>query len=438
MGVVSKRGAFGLLAALLVVLLGIALAIGTGRGERVEVAAQQPAPEVVPAARGEWVGTWSASPSGAEPGTRDGLGGQTIRNVVRTSVGGSGVRVELSNRYGSRPVTFTHVTVALPSALGGPTAHEGTMHRVTFGDGTAVTIPAGGSVLSDAVPLDLPPAADLLVSLYTPDATGPVTYHRMAQQPNYLARGDQSSQLSGAGFTHAGDVWRYLTGVQVFTSASDGAVVALGDSLTDGITSTPGANRRWTDFLAARLREEPDAPHMAVLNQGISGNRLLRDGAPDRLFNGASGLSRLHSDVLHQPGVSAVVVQLGVNDLLLEPRASDARLIVHGLNQLAEESRAEGLRVLGATLAPFGGHRGWTPELEQLRQQVNEQIRTAGIFDAVVDFDAALHDPAAPHLMLAAFDSGDGLHPNDHGFQAMAQAVDLTTLADHDTSAQAL
>ncbi|WP_226961982.1 MULTISPECIES: SGNH/GDSL hydrolase family protein [Streptomyces] len=439
MGVVSKRGAFGLLAALLVILLGVALAIGTGRGERVDIAAPAPAaPEVVPAAQGEWVATWSAAPSGAEPGTRDGLPDQTIRNVVRTSVGGNGVRIELSNRYGSRPVTFTRVTVALSSALGGAAAHEGTMHRVTFGDGASVTVPAGGSVLSDAAPLELPHAADLLVSVYTPESSGPVTYHRMAQQPTYLARGDQTSRLSGSGFAHASDVWRYLTGVQVFTSQADGAVVVLGDSLTDGITSTPGANHRWTDFLAARLRGDAEAPHLAVLNQGISGNRLLRDGAPDRLFNGASGLARLRTDVLPQPGARSLVVQLGINDILLQPRATDARVIVHGLNRLAEEARAEGLRVLGGTLAPFGGHPGWTPELEQIRQQVNHQIRTAGIFDAVVDFDRALRDPAAPHRLLPGFDSSDGLHPNDHGFRAMAEAVDLAELVDHTAEAQAL
>ncbi|SOD65077.1 Lysophospholipase L1 [Streptomyces zhaozhouensis] len=439
MGEVSKRGVFGLLAALLVILLGVALAIGTGRGERVDIAAPTPsAPEVVPAARGEWIGTWSAAPSGAEPGTADGFADQTIRNVVRTSVGGSAVRVELSNRYGGQPVTFTNVTVALSSALGGAAAHEGTMHRVTFGDGHSVTVPPGGSVISDATPLELPPAADLLVSLYSPEPSGPVTYHRMAQQGNYLAVGEQTSRLSGTGFTRTSDVWRYLTGVQVLTAQADGAVVVMGDSLTDGITSTRDANRRWTDVLAARLRDDADAPDLAVLNQGISGNRLLRDGPPDRLFNGARGLSRLHTDALPQPGARALVVQLGINDILLEPRVTDPRAILRGLDRLADEAAAEGLRVLGCTLAPFGGHPAWTPEWEEIRLRVNDRIRAGGLFDAVIDFDAALADPSSPHLMLPAFDSGDGLHPNDQGFRAMAEAVDLSELVDHTAEAQAL
>ncbi|WP_234313571.1 SGNH/GDSL hydrolase family protein [Streptomyces sp. NBRC 109706] len=422
------------------VLLGVALAIGTGRGERVEIAAPAPtpAPNVVPATQGGWVGTWSAPPTGAEPGTRDGLADQTIRNVVRTSVGGSGVRIELSNRYGTAPVTFTGVTVALSSALGGPAAHQGTMHRVTFGDSTRVTIPPGGSAISDATPLETPDAADLLVSLYTPEASGPVTYHRMAQQPGYLAAGDRSGQLSGTDFTRSADVWRYLTGVQVFTSRADGAVVVMGDSLTDGITSTPGANRRWTDFLASRLRAEPDMPELAVLNQGISGNRLLRDGAPDRLYNGISGLRRLGLDALPQPGASTLVLQLGINDILLEPRVTDPAVLVRGLRQAAEEARAQGLRVLGSTLAPFGGHRGWTPEAEAVRQQVNQEIRAGGIFDAVIDLDAALSDPTAPQLLLSDYDSGDGLHPNDHGFRAMADAVELSDLLVTEADAQAL
>ncbi|WP_228081587.1 SGNH/GDSL hydrolase family protein [Streptomyces profundus] len=422
------------------VLLGVALAIGTGRGERVEIAvpAPTPAPNVVPAAQGGWLGTWSAAPSGAEPGTRDGLGDQTIRNVVRTSVGGSGLRIELSNRYGTAPVTFTGVTVALSSALGGPTAHQGTMQQVTFGDGTTVTIPPGGSAISDATPLEIPDAADLLVSLYAPEPSGPVTYHRMAQQPSYLAAGDQSGQLSGAGFARSADVWRYLTGVQVFTARADSAVVVIGDSLTDGITSTPGANHRWTDFLAARLRADPDVPELAVLNQGISGNRLLRDGAPDRLFNGTSGLRRLSTDAFPQPGAGALILQLGINDILLEPRVTDPAVLVRGLRQAADEARAEGLRVVGATLAPFGGHRGWTAEAEVVRQLVNEEIRAGGIFDAVIDIDAALSDPTSPHLLLPAYDSGDGLHPNDNGFRAMADAVELTDLVESEADAQAL
>ncbi|MGK5529109.1 SGNH/GDSL hydrolase family protein [Streptomyces sp. URMC 129] len=435
----NQRRAFALLAGLTAVLLGLLVALGTGQDGRRDPASPPAAPEptapapaagsggeeetVVPAADGEWVGTWSAAPTGSEPGTRDGLAGRSIRNVVRASAGGTSTRVELSNRYGTRPVTFTHVTVALAAPGGGPEARADSMRDVTFGEHATVTIPAGESVVSDPVDLAVAAGDDVLVTVYAPDPSGPVTHHRVARQPVYVADGDLAGVRSGAPFREDGESWRYVTAVHVLSPDTDGAVVVLGDSLTDGVTSTPGANRRWTDVLARRLREDPRAPDLAVLNEGISGNRLLRDGAPDREFNGASGLRRLATDVLPQAGVRTVVVQLGINDIILQPRKADAGVILTGLRLLADQARAEGLRVVGATLAPFGGHGAYTEELERVRQQVNAAIRAGGVFDAVVDFDAALRDPALPQRLLPRFDSGDGLHPNDAGYAAMAAAV---------------
>ncbi|WP_442812046.1 GDSL-type esterase/lipase family protein [Streptomyces sp. NBC_01803] len=418
--------------------------MGTGRDGRQDLAAPTPAPTrtpgtedgegggegeevVVPAVDGEWVGTWSAAPTGAEPGTRDGKAGRSIRNVVHASVGGTSARVELSNRYGTQPLTFTHVTVAL-AASGGPAARANSMREATFGDLASVTIPAGGSVVSDPVDLSVAAGADLLVTVYAPDPSGPVTYHRVAQQPVYVADGDLAGVRSGTPFTEDGESWRYVTAVHVLSPDTDGSVVVLGDSLTDGVDSTPAANRRWTDVLARRLRADPDAPALAVLNEGISGNRLLRDGAPDRVFNGVSGLRRLHTDVLAQSGVRTVVVQLGINDIILQPSQPDPEAIVAGLRLLTEQARAEGLHVVGATLAPFGGHGAYSEELELIRQRVNAAIRAGGVFDAVTDFDAALRDPALPQRLLPAYDSGDGLHPNDAGYEAMARAVDLSDL----------
>ncbi len=411
--------AAGVVAVLVIVSAVLAgLPGGDGRGLR---PAPGPPGSVVPAAQGAWVGAWSAAPTGAEPGTRDGLGGRSLRNAVQVSAGGTAVRVELSNRYGSQPVTFTRASVGL-AAGAGPEAVAGSVLPLAFGGRSAVTIPVGGVVLSDAVGLAVEPADRLLVSVYAPGPSGPVTYHRHAREVNFAARGEHTRDESGAAYTTVTEHWRYLTGVQVFSPVPRGAVVVLGDSLTDGITATPGAGHRWTDFLAARLEGRP------VLNLGISGNRLLRDSPPGRAFNGASGLSRLHSDVLRQEGAEVLIVQLGINDILREPRQLDAERITAGLDQLAREARAGGLRVVGATLMPFEGHYAWSPELEAVRLAVNEWLRSGEVFDGLVDLDAALRDPVRPSRLLPVFDSGDGLHPTDAGYEAMAGAVDVGVL----------
>ncbi|WP_129842366.1 SGNH/GDSL hydrolase family protein [Streptomyces sp. RFCAC02] len=428
------RWGFALLAGLLAVLLGVVVSVGTGREERRDLAAPEPetqAPAQSDAERapdGAWVGTWSAAPTGAEPGTRDGLPGQALRNVVHTSVAGSSVRIELSNAYGSAPVTFTEVTVAL-GAGSGAAARPGSLVPVTFGGGTSVTIPVGETVVSDAMGLEVPADADLLVTVYAPEASGTVTYHRMAQQTSYAATGAVAADETGTPYTDTTTYWRYLTGVQVHTPYADGAVVVLGDSLTDGITSTPGANHRWTDFLADRLRDEPGAPHMAVLNQGISGNRLLRDATPERYYYGPSALARLDTDVLDEAGVRTLFVQIGINDLILQPHQTDPAAVVAGLEQLVARAHEAGLRVVGTTLTPFGVSGDDGVELERVRQQVNAAIRAGGVFDAVADFDKALRDPMRPQHLLAAYDSGDGLHPSDAGYAAMAGAVDPAELA---------
>ncbi|MDT0322014.1 SGNH/GDSL hydrolase family protein [Streptomyces millisiae] len=447
MGVVSGRRVFGLLAGLMAVVLGVLVAVGTGQeasgageraGERLEKVMADPHPtrSVTPAAGAEWVGTWSAAPTGPEPGTEAGLPDQSLRNVVHTSVGGGSVRVELSNQYGGRPVRFTNVTVAL-SAGGGPGAVAGSMRRLTFGEGTSVLVPPGERVLSDPVRLEVAAGSDLLVTVYAPDPSGSVTYHRMAQQISYVAAGDAAGEESGAAFTGVAEVWRYVSSVQVLSPGAEGSVAVLGDSLTDGITSTVGANRRWTDLLAERLRTERDAPRLAVLNQGISGNRLLLDGDLTRQYNGASGLRRLGLDVLRQAGLRTVVLQLGINDITAAPQQTDPAAIVAAMRQVTAEAHEAGLWVVGATLAPFGGHHTYTPERERVRQLVNAEIRAGGVFDAVLDFDAALRDPARPQSLLPLHDSGDGLHPSDAGYVAMARAVSLRDLVP-DTAEQAL
>ncbi|UGY91645.1 SGNH/GDSL hydrolase family protein [Streptomyces gobiensis] len=426
----TRNMGYALLAGLaaVVVLVSGAIFIGFGGEDAASTALPKRPSPAAPASSGNWVGSWATSAAAAEPNTRYGYPDRSIRNVVHTSAGGTAARIQLSNLFGTRPLTVSHATLALAAAPSAPTAASGTMRRLTFGTQNSVTIPPGGMVTSDAVRLNVPHATDLLVTTYSPTASGPVTYHPFARQTSYLAEGDKAAEIDGASFTERSPYWRYLTGVDVWTHESDGAVVVLGDSITDGITSSPGANRRWTDFLAQRLRTERDAPRYSVLNQGISGNRILTDGSRYSPNNGPSGLSRLDRDVLSRTAVKTVVIQLGINDIIKRPRQTDPDLIVAGLEQLAQQAHHRGLRVIGSTLTPFGGHRAHSARLEAVRQQVNERIRSSEAFDAVVDFDAALRDPANPVRMRAPYDSGDHLHPSDNGYRAMAQAVDLRQL----------
>ncbi|MFJ5679951.1 SGNH/GDSL hydrolase family protein [Streptomyces sp. NPDC093097] len=427
----TRRVGYALLAGLaaVVVLISAAIFVGFG-GSRGPLgnALHEPRPSAAPAASGQWVGTWSAAVASAEPGTQDGYAGMSIRNVVHSSIGGSSARIRLSNLYGTRPLALSHASLALSAGSGSPIAMAGSMRRVTFGGKPSVTIPAGGEILSDPVRLTVPGNADLLVTTYSPTPSGPTTYHPYARQTSYLARGDRTEDATGTAYTEQSPYWRYLTGVDVWSTQVHGAVVAIGDSITDGITSTPGANHRWTDFLAARLRDEEGAPRYGVLNAGISGNRLLTDSNPLFPTNGPSMLSRLDRDALSRAGVKAVVVEIGVNDLLKSPRQMDAQKIVAGMRDVVERAHTRGLRVTGSTVMPFGGHRGYSRRLNEVREQVNRMIRSGTVYDEVVDFDQALRDPAHPQRLLPAYDSGDHLHPSDAGYRAMADAVNVDHL----------
>ncbi|MCL7491327.1 MULTISPECIES: SGNH/GDSL hydrolase family protein [Streptomyces] len=427
----KKSVGYSLLAGLaaVVVLISTAIFVGFGGDDGgLGSSSHKPRDPAAPAVSGQWVGTWSAAAAAAEPGTLNGYAGMSIRNVVHTSVGGSGVRIQLSNLYGTRPLVVSHATLALAAAPSNPTAASGTMRRLSFGSKPAVTIPAGGAVTSDPTRLKVPGDADLLVTTYSPSPSGPATYHPYARQTSYLARGDRAEDATGAAYTEQSPYWRYLTGVDVWSTQARGSVVAIGDSITDGITSTAGANHRWTDFLAARLRTEPGAPRYGVLNQGISGNRLLVNGSKFSPNNGPSVLSRLERDALSRTGVKAVIVEIGLNDLFKTPRQLDPQKIAEGMRQVVREAHARGLRVTGSTLTPFGGHRGYSNLLNSVREQVNRIIRSGAVYDEVVDFDKALRDPSAPVRLRPSYDSGDHLHPSDEGFRAMAHAVNLAHL----------
>lgn len=355
---------------------------------------------------------------------------QTVRQVARLSIGGTRLRVVISNEGGTAALHVGAARVALHAD--GSAIVEGSDRPLRFGGQAEVTVPPGARLVSDPVDLALPALSEVAVSLYLPQPSQPAGFHFDARQTAYVADGDltASRRLPAAATPWSTRV--YVSGLMVETSAAPTTVVAFGDSLTDGNGATPGANTRWPDALAERLAGRD----VAVLNAGISGGRLLKDGM------GRAGLERAGRDVFAQPGVRAVIVMLGTNDIGWpggpfapnEPAVRAPRMI-EGFRQLIAMAHAHNVRIVGATIAPnehalagtpLEGHH--SPEKEKVRQAVNQWIRESGAFDAVVDFDALLRDPAHPSRMKAALDSGDHLHPGDAGYKAMAAAIDLEAL----------
>ncbi|MER7479482.1 SGNH/GDSL hydrolase family protein [Streptomyces sp. NPDC126510] len=435
----TRGRGYALLALVVAAIVGLSTAIYVGvapdddlRIRNAHGDGRAPHNSAAPASTGTWVGTWSTSPSAAEPGTETtGMADRSVRNVVHTSVGGTSARVTLSNLYGQSPLSITRATVAVSAGSGTAAALADTMRQLTFGGGPTVVIPPGRQVMSDAVRVVIPHDSDVLITTYTPTSSGPVTYHRHARQISYVAQGDHAQDATGTPYTERIGSWRYLTALDVLSNESDGTVVVLGDSLTDGITSTPDTNSRWTDVLSDRLRSEiasgRDLPRYSVVNQGISGNQVLADGL-GRPADNPSGLNRFGRDALERTNVKVVVIDLGVNDILRNPRLADPNAILTGLRTMVGQAHARGVKVVGATLMPFQGHRGYTEAREQVRQAINAQIRAGRVYDAVADFDQALRDPYNPRRLRPDYDSGDHLHPSDKGYARMAESVDLETL----------
>ncbi|WP_413759453.1 SGNH/GDSL hydrolase family protein [Streptomyces sp. MMBL 11-3] len=382
---------------------------------------ERPDPRAAPA---YWNGTWEAAASG----TAAPLPGASVRNVVHTSAGGTAVRVRVSNRLGTLPLVLGAATVARqePNAPRSANALRGTMRTLTFGGREKVTVPAGEDVVSDAVTLRVPAAANLLVSLHTPGDSGPATYHRDALRTGFVAvNGNRTADPGGGAYRATTGSWYYVTGVDVRRPQAErgaGAVVALGDSLTDGSGSTPNTDRRWPDRLAERLRALPAARRAGVLNAGVAGNRLLREG------RGPSALARFDADVLSRTGVRTLIVLEGINDIKGTPEQTDPAALGAAYRELVRRAHARGIRVVGATLTPFGGHGSHTEARERVRRSVNRLIRTGGLFDAVADFDAVVRDPLRPERMRPAYDPGDHLHFNDAGMRALADSIDLDAL----------
>ena len=358
-----------------------------------------------------WVGSWAVA---VQNGGRS-FQQQTVRQVLRTSIGGDTVRIRLSNEFGSDPLTVSNVRLARHVRTG--TIDPATNVAVTFGAGASVTIAPGGTAQSDPITFALPAGGDVAISAYLPQGSGATTQHRFANRDNYVAWNDQTSAATLTDPENA-DSYFFLSGLDVRDAAAEGAVVALGASITDGSASTFGANRRWPDQLSRRLNEAGRT--IGVLNAGISGNQLTRDGA------GESALKRFDRDVLAQPGVRWVVFSdAAINDLGDDDPPSGQELI-DALKQLIQRSHDAGVKIFCATLTPYEGTGYWSAEGEQGRDAVNAFVRGEGSgCDAVIDLDTATHDPEAPTRYLGDYDSGDHLHPNDAGMQAIAEAVDL-------------
>ncbi|MEU5591949.1 SGNH/GDSL hydrolase family protein [Streptomyces sp. NPDC020298] len=359
--------------------------------------------------------TWAASADRLGDGVAD----RSYRLVVHTSAAGSGLRVRLSNAFGDRPLTLDSVYAGVQDQ--GAALRRGSNRRLTFDGARTVTVPAGATVWSDPLSGALPAATDLVVSLHSADAAGPATGHGMAMQTSYLTQGDHTGEESADHFSGTTGSWFYLDAVSVRPpNRATGAVVALGDSITDGWQSTTDLDRRWPDYLARRLNTA-GSPLRGVANEGISGNMVLADGA------GQSARHRLERDVLSQPGARTVFLFEGVNDIKAHSGVT-AQDLIAGYREIADRAHAAGKCVVGATVGPFKGWPEWDPAAEAVRQEVNEFVRNSGEFDAVTDFDRVLRSPYDPERILPFLDGGDHLHPNDKGMQAMADAVDLHTL----------
>ena len=380
--------------------------------------------------RKDWVGTWAASQQTLEPpfiaANPAQFSNQTIRQIVPLSLGGQTLRLRLSNEFGRTPLRVGEVRVA--QQLAGASILPGSDRVVTFGGQVNVTIPAGAPMLSDPIPMRVAALSNLVVSLYLPDTVVVNTFHSLGVQTTYVSSPGNFTAAITPPVAATTTSWFFLSGVSVKADKHSAAIVALGDSITDGFASTVDANRRWPNLLAARLQAQERYQDVAVVNHGISGNRTLHD------LIGPNALARFDRDVLSTPGARWLIVLEGINNIGipgafgLAAEQVSAADIINGHRQLIARAREQGLKIYGATLAPFEGTifpGYYSAAGEAKRQAVNAWIRGSGEFDAVIDFDRALRDPANPGRLLPAYDSGDHLHPNDAGYQAMANAVDL-------------
>jgi lysophospholipase L1-like esterase len=374
-----------------------------------------------------WVGSWGAGAAGPTQSSAQNFSNQTVRLIVHTSIGGTRVRIRLSNELGTAPLRIGAARIALRAS--GSATVVGSDRVLRFGGSPSITLAPGAPALSDPVELAVPAASDLAVSLYLPSATSSATFHSSASQTSYVSPAGDFSGAADFPVERPIQSWSFLTEVDV-EAGDGGAIVTLGDSITDGFRGKRDTNNRWPDVLARRLQaaQGPDAgaARLGVVNRGISGNRLLANAREGTSY-GPNILGRFDRDVLATAGVRYMTLLIGINDIAgssdTEPLSADD--LIAGYRQVIERAHAKGIAVFGATLTPFEGSRSYTPEREAMRQAVNDWIRTSKAFDGVIDFDRATRDPAHPTRLLPAYDSEDHLHPGDLGYQAMGNAVPL-------------
>lgn len=380
-----------------------------------------------------WVGSWAASQQLVEPANSlaaDDLHDATLRQIVHLSIGGTAIRLRLSNRFGATPLHLIAAHVALPVAADSDKIVPATDKVVTFSGLQDVVIPAHADYLSDPLQFPAKALSNIAISLRIEALPDGETGHPGSRATSYIAHGDlvSATDLSGAKTV---DHWYFIEGIDVAAPPMAGAVAVLGDSITDGHAATTNGNDRWTDVLAQRLQADPSTHDVAVLNQGIGGNRLLNDGL------GPNALARFDTDVIAQPGVRYLIVLEGINDIGMLTRTGDVskaehaelvREMIAADSQMIARAHMHGITAIGATIMPFVGssyyHPG--PANEADRQAVNDWVRAPGHFDTVIDFDKVMHDPAQPDRLLPAYDSGDHLHPSPAGYAAMGNAVPLS------------
>ena len=382
----------------------------------------------IQAVRASWVATWAASPMAASDSERaeQGFDDQTIREIIYVSAGGEALRVHLSNLFGTQPLTIGGASVGV--VLDGRALVPASSRRLTFGGRLAVTVPAGATVTSDPLSGRVAPLSELAISIYLPGPTGPATNHADAEQTTFVASGDRVADAQGTSFTGRETSWYFATEVDVRTATADGTIVAFGDSITDGVGSEDGADDRWPNFLARRLEATLGDRAPGVVDEGIGGNRVLSGSA----CFGQSALARFERDALSEPGVRAVIVLEGINDIgfalgaakactIPVSRPMTAARIEAGYLRLIAIAHARGIKVYLGTLTP-------APAREPLRSEVNRWIITSHAADGVINFAAATSEPGDPTYYNPVDNSGDNLHPNDLGYDIMANAIPLAWL----------